>query len=112
MVRFAESDKCWMCWKKTELYVERGKMVIGGIRKPVRMKRMNKVQNAIVIPVLTIHQMVPEEKMKNTIKVNVPFKDEMQIVLRDNRVFYLKVKSSKDVKEWIDALRLAIRLAL
>lgn len=45
-----------MCWKKKELYVERGKVVIGGIRKPVMIMFEYYEQNAISVSVSNIHE--------------------------------------------------------
>lgn len=35
VVSFKDNEDCGWCWRSTQLYVERGQLIIGGIRKPV-----------------------------------------------------------------------------
>lgn len=58
-----------MCWKKKELYVERGKVVIGGIRKPVMIMFEYYEQNAISVSVSNIHEYGLDKTRENVFRV-------------------------------------------
>lgn len=89
ILQFRENGSCWCCWSNMEVYVERGKMILGGLRK----------RNSRIFSVLDIQ--------------NIIFTEDpciFKIQWKDGNLYSFKADSKDEAQNWYQAIHLSIHL--